>query len=192
MQKLYASEYLPLLNQLIEDFPAINKKIENAVNADHIRWTTLYENEQDAAAMLQFLTDRVGFLNSLWIDHTKYCEISFDAQGPRGYPIVSLFVPAGSSGRLIPAPEEVGIEEERTWYREDDDEPFDPDTIITEDLTLYIKGRPVEEESTGPAAGFMAKLFILIITIIPFLLLIPALFFIEYRRDRQGRSDGHE
>ena len=192
VQKLYASEYLPLLNQLIEDFPAIKEKIENAVNADHIRWTTMYENDQDAAAMLQFLSDRVDFLNSLWIDHTQYCQVSFDTQGPRGYPIVSVFVPVGSSGRLVPTPEDVGIEEEPVWYRQDDDEPFDQDSLITEDLTLYIKGRPAAEESTGLAGSVMAKLFILAITIIPFLLLIPVLLFIEYRRSRPGRRHGHE
>ena len=192
VQKLYYSEYYPLLNQLIEDFPAITENIEKAANANRIRWTKLYEDGRDAASMLQFLSDRVGFLKSLWIDHTDYCEVSFAAQGPRGYPLVSLFVPVNSSGDLVPTPEEVGIEKEYIWYREDNDEPFDYNSIITGDLTLYNKREPVAEESAFPAANFIIKLVILAITIIPFLLLIPILLFIEYRRNRSGRRHGHE
>lgn len=192
VQKFYASEYSPLLNQLIEDLPAANKEIEKTVNADHIRWKIPDENGQAAMTMRQFLSDRVGFLNSLWIDHTQYCQISFAAQGPRGYPIVPLFVPVNSSGRLVPTPEDVGIEGEPVWYRQDDDEPFDHDSVITEDLTLYIKGRPAAEEAAGPDTGYRIKLLILIITVIPFLLMIPMLFFIEYRRNRPGRRHGHE
>ena len=48
----------------------ITENIEKAANANHIRWTKLYEDGRDAASMLQFLSDRVGFLKSLWIDHT--------------------------------------------------------------------------------------------------------------------------
>lgn len=192
VQKLYYTEYYPLLNQLIEDFPAITENIEKAANANHIRWTKLYEDGRDAASMLQFLSDRVGFLKSLWIDHTEYCEVSFAAKGPRGYPLVSLFVPVNSSGDLVPTPEEVGVEEEYIWYREDNDEPFDYNSIITGDLTLYNKREPVAEESAFPAANFIIKLVILAITIIPFLLLIPILLFIEYRRNRSGRRHGHE
>ena len=192
VQKLYYSECFPLLNQLIEDLPATTENIEKAANANHIRWSTLYENSQDPMSVWQFLSARVGFLNSLWIDHTEYCEISFAAKGPRGNPIVSLFVPVNSSGGLIPTPKDVGIGGEYIWYREDNDEPFDHNSIITDDLTLYIKGAPVVEESPLPDTNFIIKLFILIITIIPFLLLIPALLFIEYRRNRSGRRHGHE
>lgn len=192
VQTLYYSECLPLLNQLIEDLPAVTENLEKATNADRIRWKTLYEDGQDWMSVRQFLSDRVDFLNSLWIDHTEYCEITFAAKGSRGNPIVSLYVPVNSSGRLIPTPKEAGIEEELTWYREDNDQPFDYDSVITEDLTLYIKGAPAAEEPTGPDAGFIIKLFILIITIIPFLLLIPLLLFIEYRRNRSGRRHGHE
>ncbi len=42
VQKLYSSEYLPLLNQLIEDLPDIIKNIEKATNANHIRWADWY------------------------------------------------------------------------------------------------------------------------------------------------------
>ena len=192
VQKLYNSECLPLLNQLIEDFPALSRNLEKATNANYIRWTALYDNDQNSMSIRQFLSDRIGFLNSLWIDHTEYCEISFAAQGPQGKPIVSLFVPVNGSGRLIPTPEDVGIEEEFIWYREDNDKPFDYDSIITGDLTLYNKREPVEEESASSTSNFIIKLVILVITIIPFLLLIPLLLFIEYRRSQSGRRNRHE
>lgn len=56
------------------------------------------------------------------IDTDKPPEASFAAQGPKGNPIVSLYVPFNSSGQLIPTPKDVGIEEEFIWYREDNDE----------------------------------------------------------------------
>lgn len=194
VQKLYSSEYLPLLNQLIEDFPAITRKIEKATNANNIRWTSMYANGQDSMSMRQFLSDRVSFLNSLWIDHAEYCEISFDAKGSHGKPIVSMFVPVNSSAHLIPEPKDVGIEGEFIWYQENSGEPFDYNSIITEDLTLYIKSEIAEEEegSTLPSTNYIIKIIILIVTIIPFLLLIPGLLWIEYRRNRSGRRHGHE
>ena len=192
VQKLYNSECLPLLNQLMEDLPAITKNIEKASNANRIRWASLYENSQDPVSVWRFLSDRIGFLNSLWTDHTEYCEISFNAQGPKGNPIVSLFVPMNSTGRLIPTPKDMGIEEELTWYRKDNDQPFDYDSKITGDLTLYIQTQSAREESALPNTNYIFKLFILAITIIPFFLLIPLLFFIDYRRNRSGRRHGHE
>lgn len=192
VQKLYYSECLPLLNQITEDYPAIAKNIEKASNANQIRWAALFENNHDSAPILTFLSDRVGFLNSLWIDHTEYCEVSFAVNGPRGFPIIPLYVPADSTGSLVPKPEDVGIEEEYIWYRADNDEPFDYNSLITEDLSLYNKKEPAAEETTViPSASFSGKLFILIITIIPFLFLIPYLLFIEYRRNRPGRRHDH-
>ena len=192
VEKLYYSECLPLLNQLTEDFPAITRNMEKATAANYIRWATLYENDQDSMSVQRFLSDRVDFLNSLWTDHTEYCEISFDAQGPRGNPIVSLFVPMNSSGHLIPTPKDVGFEEELIWYPEDHDEPFDYNSIITEDLTLYINREPAEEGSSSPPTNYLLTIFILIISMIPFLLSIPFLFSIEYRRNTSGRRRGHE
>ena len=181
-----------LLNQITEDYPAIAKNIEKATNANQIRWAALFENSQDSVPIQTFLSDRVGFLNSLWIDHTEYCEVSFAVNGPRGFPIIPLYVPADSTGSLVPKPEDVGIEEEYIWYRADNDEPFDYNSVITEDLSLYNKKEPAAEETTViPSASFSGKLFILIITIIPFLFLIPFLLFIEYCRNRPGRRHGH-
>ena len=191
VQKLYSSEYLPLLNQMIEDLPSITKNIEKATNANHIRWTTLYDTDQDSMPLRQFLSDRVSFLNSLWVDHAEYCEISFAAQDSKGHPVVSIFVPVNSPGDLIPTPTDVGIEKGFIWYREDNNEPFDYNSIISEDLSLYIKNEPAEEAAI-PITNYMIKLGFLIITIVPFLLLIPILFFIEYRRNRSGRRHDHE
>lgn len=192
VEKLYSSEYLPLLNKLMEDLSDITENIEKAANANHIRWTKLYENGQDNDSVWRFLSDRVDFLNSLWIDHTEYCEISFDAQGSQGKPIVSLFVPANSSGHRIPTPKDVGIEERFIWYREDNGEPFDYNSTITDDLTLFIKREPVKEEPAGTSTNYIKKIIILIVSIIPFLLLIPVLFFVDYRRNRSVRRHGHE
>ena len=189
VQEIYSAECLPLLNKMIEDFPSISKSIEKATNANHIRWAAMFENKQDSASMLQFLSDRVSFLNSLWVDHTEYCEISFVSKGPRGFPILSEYVPVNSSGSLIPTPEDVGFEKEAVWYREDNGEPFDYNSTITEGLSLRINGEPAEE-SVLPAS-INIKLLIMIITIVPFLLLIPLLFFIDYRRNRSGRRHDH-
>ena len=190
VQKLYYSEFLPLLNQLIEDLPALAKKIEKATNANYIRWTTLYEDGQDLVSMRQFLSDRVDFLNSLWIDHTEYCIISFDAQLPQGQSIdYYLFLPVNSPGHLIPTPRDMGIEED-IWYLKNRDKPFDYNSIITEDLTLYLKNEPVEE-SIRPSTNYIIKIFTTIISIILFLLVFSFLLFVEYRRNRSGRKHGH-
>jgi hypothetical protein len=55
VQKLYSSEYLPLLNQLIEDLPDITKNIEKATNANHIRWAKLFEDGQNSVPMPQLM-----------------------------------------------------------------------------------------------------------------------------------------
>ncbi|MCR5794638.1 MAG: CotH kinase family protein [Solobacterium sp.] len=189
VQNLYDTEFLPLLDRMIDDLPAAAEKIEKAVYADQIRWPVLYENSKDLMPIGRFLSERVGFLNSLWIDHKEYCEVSFASQGPRGFPIVSLYVPLNSPGTLVPRPEDMGIGEEYIWYRLDNDEPFDHHSVITGDLTLYNKMEPAAE---GPAGSFISlKLLAMIIPVISFLFLTAILLIIDYRRNKPGRSHGH-
>lgn len=193
VQELYSSEYLPLLEQLLEELPAITEKTQKAADADQIRWSPLYyENGEDPMSVGQFLSDRVAFLNSLWIDHAEYCRISFVDPGLPGLTIDhSLFVPAGSPGSMIPSPKDMGMGDEYIWYLEGSDEPFDHSLAVTEDLSLYIKGAPAAEEPVRPSANFIITMFILIVSIILFLLFILFLLYIERNRERPGRRNCH-
>ena len=100
-----------------------------------------------------------------------------------------LFLPVNSPGHLIPTPRDMGIEED-IWYLKNRDKPFDYNSIITEDLTLYLKNEPVEE-SIRPSTNYIIKIFTTIISIILFLLVFSFLLFVEYRRNRSGRKHGH-
>lgn len=135
VKQLYRSEFLPALNDLIEEMPSASKRLEAAARLNSIRWALLFADTREEDNR-RFLTERVSFLNSVWVDGAVHCEITFEAPGYTYFP---LYVPMNSPGSGIPTPEEMGITEPAVWYREDNGEAFDPASVITEDLKLTLE-----------------------------------------------------
>ena len=87
------------------------------------------------------MRERLRFLDSLWTDGEEYHVITMELPNTR---MLHCYVPDGEKCEELPEPSDVslpgeGMEGVTAWYRLDNDELFDPDTRITEDLALYAK-----------------------------------------------------
>ena len=149
---LYQQEYHEALSDLAETrILAEADMIAAAARMDRIRWPEYRQQydsfEQAVSELIEFMRERILFLDALWIDREAYYVVTMRLPNTR---MLHCYVPAGEKCEELPKPWEVslageGMEGVTDWYREDNDELFDPNTKITEDLTLYAK-LPDEEK----------------------------------------------
>ncbi|MCR5651801.1 MAG: CotH kinase family protein [Lachnospiraceae bacterium] len=90
---------------------------------------------------MRFLKERIDFLNSAWIEGKSYHTVILKGLGDYRF----YSVPEGGDGSFLPSPLDLPPNDSfdktvgDTWYYEDAGKPFDPDAVITEDITLYVK-----------------------------------------------------
>ena len=152
--QVYLTKFVPMIKKLTEEkIPVLAKLIEKAAANNRTRWASVYSyNQSDPAFLSDFLSDRMDFLNSLWIEKTPFCKITFQTRAyslsgkPEFSSFLPLYVPLNSSNPQIPLPVDFGIKKADTWYRDDNNEPFDKESAITEDLTLYVSTDPPPPE----------------------------------------------
>lgn len=138
VKELYRREFLPVLREYQDGMIAgTADRIKDAAQADRQRWPDLSKNldsYEDAVAFLQdFLARRIDFLNSAWISGDPYCTITLKTLGGQ---YRFFCVRPGTVCENLPTPEDFMVEGETQWYYEDTKEPFDYDTVITEDIDL--------------------------------------------------------
>lgn len=131
--ELYRTRFLPELDTLIAStIPDLASRIAAASEMNRIRWNSAAHPDA-VRQMTDFLTERVAFLNSAWIDGTDYRTVTLKTDREYYY----LSVVSGTTCEELPTAEALDMPGVLTWYREDNNEPFDCDTVIREDLTLY-------------------------------------------------------
>ena len=143
---LYGDTCHDRLLELVEErIPEEAALIAAAARSDRLRWPEYRRKcdsfESAVAELTDFMRERLRFLDSMWIDGEEYHVVTMRLPNTR---MLHLYVPHGESCEELPEPSQVslageGMEGVETWYREGSDEPFDPDTKITEDLALYAK-----------------------------------------------------
>lgn len=139
---LFRTEYLPLLESLADGGIARQaQEIAAASQMNALRWQSLFGEktcEQAADEMTDFLTRRIAFLRSAWVDGTAYCTLTL--RHPVRYEYIS--VPPGTVCAEFPQPQALDLAEDTVWLREDTGEPFDPQSVITQDVTLVLPRQP--------------------------------------------------
>ena len=106
-----------------------------------LRWNELFggrTSEQAVTEMTQFFKRRIAFLRSAWIDGTQYCTLTL--RHPVKYEYIS--VPPGTVCTEFPQPQGLDLPEKTIWLRADTGEPFDPQSVIDEDVTLVLPRQP--------------------------------------------------
>ena len=132
---LYESEFRPLLQHYAnEEVRNYSTTIAAAVSSEYCRWKSIdlldaWPNDVDF--IVEYLQQRIAFLDSLWLDQTEYCSVTFETSE-----IFNIFVPKNSVCDNLPQPSELGAE--GIWYLSDTKEPFDMSQPITEDIVLTI------------------------------------------------------
>ena len=142
VRTLFRTEFLPLLEELAGS--GIEREAQriapsSAMNA--LRWKGLFGGKTAAEAVretAQFLTRRVAFLRSVWVDGTRYCTV--ELRHPVKYEYISVL--PNTVCTEFPQPQQLDLPADTVWLREDTGAPFDPGSVITEDVTLVLPAQP--------------------------------------------------
>jgi len=136
---VYTKEYLPVLEQFLHyDIPNYSKIIEQSAELNRIRWSVESEGMLAEQAEIQnFLSGRIDFLNSIWLQKREYHLVKID-QGFGGfYGYYAVYT--GEYLQNIPEFEDTEYQTFCGWYYKDSNEPFDISRPITEDIEIYAK-----------------------------------------------------
>ena len=142
VKELYQTVYRPLVQALLdtglEDYAA---QIRQSAALDQRRWGTVSAAEE-TAAIHRYMTERLAFLDSAWLEDTRYCRVLVM---PGDFS--SAFNHAVLPGERIPAlPEYEESWDILGWYDASTEQPFDPSAPIYQDMIVYLKKLPAEED----------------------------------------------
>ena len=148
--RLYETEYRPLLlryaDHEIQDYAS---GIEAAIPSESLRWSFLYSATtwtDSVNTIVDHLTARIKFLDSIWVDKDPYCTITF--QTTETY---NLCVPANTVCNTLPQPAD--FNKSGQWYLSGTKIPFDASTPITEDIVLVtLEPEQSTDNSVEPLA----------------------------------------
>ena len=136
-QNTFRSKLEMLVNTGIEEEAGA---ISTAIELERRRWPQLYTQYDSYRAAVNDLTTymerRIGFLDSYWVNNDPYCVITL--KDPYGLSL-NCYVPRDTVCEDLLTPDQLAAEGETTWYYEGTMEPFDYNTVITEDITLVSK-----------------------------------------------------
>ena len=153
MLKEYETVFIPALDILLNTTIQVYvQEIEYAASMDYVRWSVESDGIwKEAEDVVNFLKQRIRFLNDMWIEESKYYIVSVD----RGFSNIShLVVQPGDCLGQLP---ELGDTENEVfvgWYYTATDTPVDFNQPITEDIEIYAKW----EDSSTKKIKQIAKL----------------------------------
>ena len=139
--ELYRTEFRPALRDMVEtDLPGEARTLQTALDLNQLRWYDVPMDNPDTAKyvarLLDYLEKHLAFLDSAWIDGVDYRTITFRLGDNEQYQYYCL--PAGSPCTDIPTPADYKLEGDWYWSLEGGT-PFDPETILTDDLYLVAR-----------------------------------------------------
>ena len=141
--KVYKKDFLPVLERMLNgEIEEVEKRIFKASQMNKIRW---YDDEEeiDSTRVLNYLKDRVKFLNEIWIDQAEYCTVQIEYAYNLYYYTCS--VKKGETlntlwGRDLDSYDQV-------WIDAETGERFDPHLPILKDTVLHIEREPETEDA---------------------------------------------
>lgn len=144
--KLYQTVFRPLLENLLNNkLDQYVTYISQAAKLNQVRWSTP-DTDGEAEYIRAYLTERMAFLNSLWVDGVEYCTVLVDQGSDKGS--VCYAVKPGECLASLPAyvesPDILG------WYYVNSEEPFDITQPIYENMKIYLKPAYDYEEGISP------------------------------------------
>ncbi|MGI6004267.1 MAG: CotH kinase family protein [Christensenellales bacterium] len=161
----YEQLCLPILNQYLEEeIEALARQISASASMDTVRWISYgksawsYESQlsygEQIAYLQTFLSQRVVFLNSAWLDGIDYCRIQIflgdeqpDYERWRSYSV--------KPGETF----EIPIIPERTnasfagWYYANTDTPYDPNIPVTKNISVWARWKSIQEDNITEAVA---------------------------------------
>ena len=142
---LYETEFRNELVTLQEvEIDMYLEQITPAAMMNQTRW--FLGTEEDFERNVQdidiFLTQRVAFLDKVWLENMQYHTVRVEVQDGIFYTYYT--VPVGERIKDMPTlPERDGFRF-MGWYDADGDIPFEPMQMIEQDMHIYAKWEPIE------------------------------------------------
>ena len=170
---VYETEFRPqmlsLLESGIEEYAA---RIAQASRLNRVRWA-MDDATEEAASIKAYLTARLTFLDSLWLDGDTYYTVTANKTDGS---VVSCF--ALKPGECVPhLPSGSGDTDVVGWYDYDTGEPFDITEPVYENKRIYLK-----REETPPAEEGTARLIIRYAPVIGLLVILLAACLLDRSR----------
>ena len=139
--ELYRTVMSPKLHQMLDSGIAEEaERIAAASRMNALRWN-MEDPEAAVRHFLEFMRERVRFLDSAWIDGVEYRTITAKTMWDDHF----YCTEPGTACTDLPKPEELYAEEGCVWIREDTGEVVDSDTIIRENFTIIaVPGETAE------------------------------------------------
>ncbi|MDO4175374.1 MAG: CotH kinase family protein, partial [Eubacteriales bacterium] len=190
VKETYQREFLPKLQELLEQgIEQQYQTIAAASEMNAVRWQSGTTPQDAVEQLCTFLTQRIAFLNSAWIDGTVYWTICVQPDNSEQYRYYA--VEDGGLFADLPDPEELDMTNFVAWYDADTGEEFDPSQPITGDKIIYAvtaeaeDGEEINEQETDEtSAGYLAATGVLILA-------LGVLIFLDCKRNRCGaKGDG--
>lgn len=165
MTSVYETEFRPLLDYIVdEQIDRYAEEISAAAAMNQLRWGT-EDAASEAAEIKEYLSERVEFLDSLWLKNEQFCEITvFVEDGVR----VRYYVRPGEALPELPEYISNAAVTYEGWRNQDTGEAYDPDEPKWGDTFVYLKylqneeaeeAEEYEEHSSilryGPLAAFV-------------------------------------
>lgn len=168
MVAVYQNDVLPMIQVLMDEtVPEYMEHIRTSVYMNKVRWNVPYSMEEELARSIDYLSDRIEFLNRLWVDGTEMVSIQINSFGLyQG----NILIPVGSSvGHELVSPPENEYLVFHGWYFADTGEPFNKDRPIYEDVEVYAKWEDSADKTMGRVMNLLPLAVIAILGV--FLLL---------------------
>ena len=182
----YRSVFVPRLKELLgKTIGSTAETISRASEMNSIRWKKMFEGSKtwsdDAAGFSDHIQNRMAFLESLWLCSVNYHTITMKLPDSG---IRFLYAVSGAVCDDLPSPEELGIEGSSVWYREDNGQPFNRSSVITEDLTLFVKEKERAESTAATLYNSHYEAMVVGLACAGLLCLgLPALIWADLRRN---------
>ena len=186
--ELYRTEFVPALQKLMtQELDVLMDSLHDASQSNSLRWRAMYDHlpggvVHTPAALKEYLTSRIQFLDSAWVDNTGYCTVQFESAPGTAYKAATV-----ERGQILETP--YINTDTALWLRSETGEVFDFRQPIMEDMIL---SRQVQDStdtpSAHPAAAFSRNdLFLILLLCVP-LITVTALAVIDAGRGRKHTS----
>ena len=91
MLEIYRMEFVPELQKLLSsDLDAYISHLQQASQCNSLRWRSMYDNlpanvVHTPAALKDYFSRRIRFLDSVWLENTEYCTVQFESSPGSSY-----------------------------------------------------------------------------------------------------------
>lgn len=149
VEELYITEFLPEIECLLTDKIYLYvAEIEKSSAMNQIRWSIAEDAFYHRDYIVGFLSDRISFLYSMWVEGVEYHQVLID-QGV-GTIYAHFAVPSGECLNELPEFQSTPYQDPLgRWYYSDTNELFDINKPITEDIEIYTKWEDRVDKKLG-------------------------------------------